>query len=158
MESIAGLTPRVSLTASYATTLGPGARQSGNSLGISISIPVCESWQAATKVKEARLTMEKARNQAENTVKEIEAMLEKAVIETGNYYGKSISARDKLKAAEELLDASALKYGQGLLSATDYLLAKSELDRARTDFLNARWQYNFHVRIIEYYLSRYENR
>ncbi|MBQ0024659.1 MAG: TolC family protein [Bacteroidales bacterium] len=154
-QSIAMLSPEISFVAGYSASLGPSSHRLGDSFGISISLPICGAWQHLAKVQEAKIGIRKAETEAGRVRREIESLLEKITIETENCYGKALAARDALKASEELMRTSELKYSRGLMTATDYLLSRNELDKARSTFLKEKWQYLFRSRIIEYYMTRY---
>ena len=89
------------------------------------------------------------------TRRELESALERAVIESSNSYSKSAAALENVKALKESLRINRLKYEQGLITVTDYTLAKSEYDKALSAFLKARWQYVFQLKVIDYYMSDY---
>lgn len=153
--SIGSLSPTLSLRAEYCTPVRQTAPLNTSYAGLNISMPVFGNWRRIAQIAEARHAVRQARMEAYATRRELESALERAVIESSNSYSKSAAALENVKALKESLRINRLKYEQGLITVTDYTLAKSEYDKALSAFLKARWQYVFQLKVIDYYMSDY---
>ena len=52
---------------------------------------------------------------------------------------------------QELLSVTEAKYNLGAASALDYIVARNQHAKARSDFLQAKWQYLFQLKLLERY-------
>lgn len=155
LKSISELFPVFSLTADYSS---PFIRSKGaeiKSVGLRLSVPVLSSWQLGPRIREAKQQRRQAEVESYSTLRNLQTAIESVFIESSNSYSKSMAAQENVRALEESLRINRLKYEQGMITATDYTLAKSEYDKARSSFLNAKWQHIFQLKIIDYYVSEY---
>lgn len=155
LKSISELFPAFSLTADYSS---PFIRSKGpdiKSVGLRLSIPILSSWQFGPHIREAKQQKKQAEVESYSTLRKLQTAIERVFIESSNSYSKTVAARENVRALDESLRINRLKYEQGMITATDYILAKSEYDKARSSFLNAKWQHIFQLKIIDYYVSEY---
>lgn len=148
----ASLSPKVSVVSEFG-----GNKQMWNKFadnhGICISLPITGRWNSAAHLHKSRLEVQKAELESYITLREVESGIEQALIEAEGCYGKALAAEGNVTALGESLRISRLKFEQGLITASDYITAKSQYEKARSAFLKAKWQYLFQVKIIDYYLS-----
>ena len=157
LKSLSELSPSVSLRADWAMSFGNGPQVPVKSVGLHVALPFLSGWHYGPQIREASLERKRAEIESYAIMRELETTFERAVIESGNCYSKSLAALENVRALEESLRINRLKYEQGMITATGYILAKSEYEKARSAFLKAKWQYMFQLKVIEHYLSSYEN-
>ncbi len=58
-----------------------------------------------------------------------------------------------LRALEESFRYTQEKFNLGMLTSLDYNLAKSNLDKAQSDLLQAKYNYIFNRKILDFYLG-----
>ena len=89
--------------------------------------------------------------EAERARVEIVDEIRTAAIEAENACQHYLSARETLDAMQELLQVTEAKYDLGAASALDYVLARNQHFKAMSDYLQAKWQYLFQLRLLEHY-------
>jgi outer membrane protein TolC len=52
---------------------------------------------------------------------------------------------------QQLLDVTEAKYNLGAATALDYIVARNKRFKAATDYLQAKWQYLFQLKLLERY-------
>ena len=82
---------------------------------------------------------------------QVEEEIRGAAIEADNCCQRYLSAEETLQAMQELLSVTEAKYNLGAASALDYIVARNQHAKARSDFLQAKWQYLFQLKLLEYY-------
>lgn len=121
------------------------------SMGISLSIPIFNQWQVKTSIKNAELSVKNSeielRSKHQNLYKEIQ----QAISDADSYYQQYCASEINMKAMEESFRYVEQKFNIGVLNGTDYTVAKTNLSKAQSDFLQAKYQYVFQLKIIDFY-------
>lgn len=123
----------------------------GSSFGLSLRIPVLNGFRASNSVKRAEVFYEKQKNR----LGEEELVLEK-IIHT--VYADAIGALKVYEAAQKTLNAQneAFRYAQerfnvGVLNSFDFSQIKNRVVKANSDFLRAKYDFIFKVKLLEFY-------
>ena len=156
----ARLYPSLSASVGYGTFFTDGQngaffpqldKNKQHSLGFSLNFPIFNGLGYRTNVKNAKLAVENSRIdleiQKQNLYKDVQTA-----------YNEEYSALQKVKAAKVTLESTKEsftytenKFNVGALSGTDYRVAKSNLFKAQSDFLQAKYQYLFESKILDFY-------
>jgi outer membrane protein len=121
------------------------------SLGISLSLPIFNRFSTHSNVQRARISLQ----QAEITVRERENTLRQQIESAYNdaqAAAKTYEANEKqVRALEETFRAVQNQYNLGAVNFTDFQVASNNLYRAKSDFVRAKYDYIFKVKILEFY-------
>ena len=152
--------PTISLSGGYGTYFSdsqdtPYFRQFNNnrnpSVGIGLSIPIFNGWRNNTAIRNARLSVKNAeldlRIASQNLLKDIQQAYNEAV----SCFEKYNAAKENLAAAKESFRYTMEKFNAGSVSATDYSVAKANLFKAESEFLQGKYQFIFQTKILNYY-------
>ena len=124
------------------------------SVSFRLSIPIFNRWQTSTQVKNARLYAEQARlniRNAENTLyKEIQTAYSQAEAAAARY----ISSRKAVDANRKAFDDTENRFKLGLIDATVYNQAKTQLANAESDFLQSKYDFIFRMKILDFYAGK----
>ena len=121
------------------------------SVALRLTIPIFDSWQAAAQLKKSRLALDMARLTAEKIQTQVLEEIRSAGIEAENCLQQYLSSEETLHAMQRLLEITEAKYNLGAATALDYIVARNKRLKAATDFLQAKWQYLFQLRLLERY-------
>lgn len=121
------------------------------SVSLRLQIPLFDSWQAATQLKKSRLALDMARLSAEKMQTQVLEEMRSAGIEAENCLQRYLSSEETLQAMQSLLEITEAKYNLGAATALDYLVARNNRLKAVSDYLQAKWQYLFQLRLLERY-------
>ena len=155
-----GFLPTVNLTAGYGTYYSSSGEESfrkqlsenrNPSIGVSVVIPVFDGLQAASALRTSRTNLRLAELGAAQVRKEIDSEIRSCAVEAENCRQKYLSARETVQAMKSLLDVTEAKYGLGASTALDYLIARNNHYKAVSDYLRAKWQYLFQIKMLERY-------
>jgi outer membrane protein len=76
-------------------------------------------------------------------------------------YFNMTAALDRYKTLSNQVDAytqsfhaAEVRFTQGVGSTVEYLIAKNNLDRAKTNLIVARYEYLLRIKILDYYQQR----
>ena len=120
-------------------------------LGISISMPILSGRTISTNIRNANLGVQ----QAQIDMKNRQQLLYKEIQQANN---DAISAFERYKATLQNVESmeESFRYVQqkldvGMLNGTDFTVAKTNLFRVQSDNLQAKYQYVFQLKILDFY-------
>lgn len=160
-QAKAAFLPSLRMSASYGTYYSSASEEAfrtqldenrNPSLSLQLEIPVFQAFQAGTRLRKSRLACEQARLEVEKARIRVADEIRSAVIEAENSCQQFRSSEETLRAMRSLLEATEAKYNLGAASALDYILARNKHSKAVSDYLQAKWQYLFQLRMLERYL------
>jgi outer membrane protein len=123
----------------------------GGDLALNLSIPIFSKFQNQTNVKNARIQMLDMQygllQQKKALYKEIQKARTDAIAALENFN----SRQDAVLASEEAFKYSQQKYDVGTISSVDYNIAKNNLIKSKSDLLQAKYQFVFKVKVLDFY-------
>jgi outer membrane protein len=152
--------PTVSFTAAYGSYFSDSRdvafmtqfnENRNPSLSFGLSIPVFNSWRTNTAIRNARIEVKKS----DINVKSQEQLLYKEIQQAANdahsYFARLKATEDNVKAMQESFRYVQQKFDVGTLNATDYTVAKANLFKSQSDFYQAKYQFIFQLKILDFY-------
>ena len=126
-------------------------RNSRAQLGVSLNIPIFNGMKTKYRVKMTELSIDDQQLNLENTAKTLRKEIRQA-------YGNAKAAQQKMAAMENSLEASRVAYDYtkaGYDMGKKILLelneSKTRFHKAESDLLQARYEYLYRCKIIEFY-------
>lgn len=123
----------------------------GTSLGLTLNIPLFNGLQARSNVKIAKIGYNQAvfntrmiKNQLKNNISQYMADVDAAL----QSWQKQ---QEQVIAYQELVRVDQIKFNAGALDATDFLVAKTQLQQAEINLIVQRYTYLFKSKILSYY-------
>lgn len=152
-----------SLSSNYAnssqTTLEDNFRQQMNAnfsqgLGVNLNIPIFSNFRNDASLQRARVQ----RSLSEVQSLEVKNQLRQD-IETS--YTNAYAARQayqasltRVAALEEAFRMAQQRFDVGALNSVDFQVAQNNLFNAQADLLNAKYEYIFRVKVLDFYLGK----
>ncbi len=123
-------------------------------LGLSLSIPIFNGWATESSVKRAKINLENVkyndqliRNQAYKSIVQAHA--------------DAIAAQQKYTASQKAASSSneafvyaEKKYNVGMLSSIEFLNVRNTSSRAESDLIQAKYDFIFRLKVIDFYLGK----
>ncbi|MDR0295613.1 MAG: TolC family protein [Prevotellaceae bacterium] len=123
----------------------------GHGIGFSLSIPILSNWAIHTNAKNARLNLYIAQLEVEKQQQTLLKEIQTAANEASAAYNKYKTANRNVTAQQESFRYVEQKFETGLLTATDYNVAKTNLLKAQSEEAQAKYQYVFQLKILDLY-------
>ncbi|MDR3180919.1 MAG: TolC family protein [Prevotellaceae bacterium] len=121
------------------------------SLNFSLSIPIFSNWSIRTNAKNAKLNLHIAQLEVENKRKTLYKEIQSAITDALAAFNKYKAAERNVIAAKESFRYTEQKFEVGSINATDYNISKNNLLKAQSEELQAKYQYIFQLKIIDFY-------
>ncbi|MBS1763536.1 MAG: TolC family protein [Bacteroidetes bacterium] len=126
----------------------------GKSFGISLSIPIFNSWSVNSNIKRSKLSFENAKLNALQVKNETYKTIRTA-------HADAVAAINKYNAATKTNDAqqkaftyTEKKYNAGLLNSLDYINARNNLTKAQSDLLQSKYEMILKLKVLDFYLGK----
>ncbi len=160
------LYPKIHLSASYGTFYSSSSyAQDGNiypfwdqlrdninpSIGIGLSIPIFNNWSVKTQVHNAQIAKSGQEIELDLRKQTLYKDIQTAVVDMQRYFREMEAAQINMAAMEESFRYVEEKFNLGALNGTDYTVAKTNLFKAQSAYYQAKYQYIFQTKILDYY-------
>lgn len=124
------------------------------SVGFSLNIPIFNGLSSRIATRNARLA-------SQNTAIMLELQKQSLYKEIQTAYNEAFNALERMKAAKENMRSiqesftyTENKFNVGMMNATDYNIAKTNLFKAVSAYYQAKYQYLFEVKILDFYKGK----
>lgn len=123
----------------------------GQQLSIGVRIPILNRWEVNNNIAKAKIQLE----DSQYNLDQIKQSLMKEIQQA---YNDAVSAREKFNSATEAVDSyreaftyTEQKYNVGIVNSVEYNIAKNNFIKAESDLLQAKYEYVFSVKILDFY-------
>ncbi len=120
-------------------------------LGFGLSFPLFQNWTNVTNSKNTKLSLRIAELEVENRQKALYKEIQQAITDASAAYNKYNAGEQNVKAMQESFRYTQEKFDVGMVTATDFSVAKNNLFKAQSDMLQAKYQYVFQLKILDFY-------
>jgi len=148
------------LTNSYQNIYGPysfGNKLKDNftqAIGLSLSIPIFNRFNAHTNVKKAEINYENARISTEIAKRTLAKTIYQAVLDARASERQYQSSVQTYEANKDAFNIIKQRYDVGLENSLNYNTSLTNLNKSQNDMIQARYQMVFRSKVIDYYLGK----
>lgn len=154
-----GYYPSVSLRADYGDRYyNPGGTlsnqlkgNSGASVGIGVNIPIFNRYDTRNSVRSAEISIKNAELEVENAKKTLYKEIQQAWFNATNALEKFNASKEAVTQSEIASKFAEEKFNSGKASAYEYYEARMKLVSATSNLLQAKYNYVFTVKILDFY-------
>lgn len=122
-------------------------------VSLSLNIPIFSKFTTRRNVQRQKLALRQAEYALRTVEKQVAREVTQALIDARTAWEKYLGAQKYVASAEEAARQVERKYDLGAASVTDYNAAVSAQVRARSQLLQAKYEYVFKTKIITYYMQ-----
>jgi outer membrane protein len=124
------------------------------SISFGLNIPIFNGWQTNATISKAKIAIQSAEYTLQTTKNTLYKSIQQA-------YADAVAALNKYKSSQKSVDAlkeaykySEQKFNVGLVNTTDYNDAKNKLAEAESNLLQAKYEYVFRLKILDFYMGK----
>jgi outer membrane protein len=132
--------------------------QLGNNLnsfvGVNVQIPIFTAFQSKTLVNLAKIQEKSAATLSESLKLQLKQAIEQAHLNTTTAYDRFAILTRQVQAFQQSFNAAEKRFTEGVIHSVDYLIVKNNLDRARANWVNARYEYLLRVKVLDFYKGK----
>jgi outer membrane protein len=123
-------------------------------LQLSLSVPIFNNYRAKTQVSNAIIQKKIQEYAVENTKLQLRQSIETAYNNMTAASKRYAVSQRQVEALELAFKASESRFNVGALNSVDYNLAKTNLDRAKVNLVQNKYDYIFRTKILDYYQNK----
>jgi outer membrane protein len=124
------------------------------SLGVQMNIPFFTRLQTRTQVNNARLQVLKTELDLESAKKLLRSDIETAQTNALAALNRYISNQKAVSSMKEAFRYSQEKLNVGMVNAVEYNAAKTQLSKAESDLVQAKYEFIFRTKILDFYRGK----
>jgi len=142
----------------YITKKTPFADQFRNnvnkSFGLTLSVPLFNGLQTSTGVKNAKLNALNAKYSQDIAKQNLYKNIAQAYVNAKASLNKYYASKSSVEAANESFKYAQQKFNAGVISAFDFSTSKNRLFAAESNLLQAKYDYIFKLKVLDYYQGK----
>ena len=120
-------------------------------IGIRFSIPILQGRTISTNIRNASLGVQQAQIDMKNRQQQLYKEIQQANNNALSWFERYKATVQNVKSMEESFRYVQQKLEVGMLNGTDFTVAKTNLFRAQSDNLQAKYQYVLQLKILDFY-------
>ena len=126
----------------------------GSGFGVAASIPIFNNLRTKYRVDQAKVQLKAAeldKAQADLTLRQ---NIEQAYANMESAYNRYKAVDDQYREYAESFRANEIRFNEGVINSFEYLQAKNNMDRARLNLTQIRYEYIFRTKILDYFQGK----
>jgi outer membrane protein len=131
--------------------LGENTRQG---MGISAQIPIFNGFQSRIRIQQAQLSVKIAQLSTSQLQVQLQSDIQRAVLDVKGSQKRLAAAEKSLKATENAVANTQKRFDLGVVNAFEYTSALNTLTSAKSNLLQAQYDYLFKLKILDFYQGK----
>ncbi|MBI3519507.1 MAG: TolC family protein [Bacteroidetes bacterium] len=124
------------------------------SVGFTLSVPIFNGLQTVTGIKNAKLTALNAKYSQDLAEQNLYKTIAQAYANARAALNKYNANKSSVEANEQSFFYAQQKYNVGAISTFDYNNAKTRLQNAQSNLVQAKYDYVFKLKVLDYYQGK----
>ncbi|QJW92220.1 TolC family protein [Spirosoma taeanense] len=130
------------------------ANNFNRSVSLILRVPIFQGYQSRNRITTARISQQSAELTALNTRLQLRQQIETAYTNMRAGANRYRATQTQVVSLERAFQVAESRLNAGAINATDYSIAKTNLDRARASLVQAKYDYVFRTKILDYYQNK----
>jgi outer membrane protein len=124
-------------------------RNSG--VGLQMTVPILNGWQVTKSISNSKLDVQSSQYELEATKKQLYKSIQQAYTDAAAAIKKYNSSLKAVASTEESFRYTEQKFNVGMVTSVDYNVAKTQLIRSQSDMSQAKYEYVFKTKVLDFY-------
>ena len=124
------------------------------SLSLFLRVPIFQGNLSRNRITTAKIQQQNAELTAQNTRLTLRQQIETAYTQMRAGANRYKATQAQVASLERAFQMAESRLNAGAINATDYNIAKTNLDRARASLVQAKYDYIFRTKILDYYQNK----
>ena len=124
------------------------------SLSFSLSIPLFNGWMTNASITNAKIAVMSAQNDLQKTKNQLRKEVEQVRADVVAAEKQFQFTKKSAEALQESFNYNQQKFNEGMLNVYDYNDAKNKLIKAESDLLQAKYDYLFKLKILDFFMGK----
>ena len=120
-------------------------------VGVSVRVPLFNGFRAKNAVQLQKIELETSMLELENTKLLLKQSIEQAYNSMESAFSRYHILLDQVEAFEESYRINEVRFNNGVSNIVEYISSKNNMDSAKLNLNNAKYEYLLRIKIVEYY-------
>jgi len=120
-------------------------------LSFSLYIPILNGWQINKNISNSKLSVNNSQYALEGTKKQLYKYIQQAYTDAVAALKKFNVSKKAIMSTEESFRYTEQKFNVGMVTPVDYNAAKTQLLNAQSDMSQAKYEYIFKTKVLDFY-------
>jgi outer membrane protein len=133
-------------------------RQMNNNLGafagVRVQVPIFNNYQAKNRIKLAINDLKNSQFEAENVKQQLKQNIEQAWLNMQTTLNRHQILMEQVTHFEASYRAAEVRFKNGVINATEFLIVKNNLDRAKINVAQTQFEYIFRTKLLDFYQGK----
>ncbi|MCE7066551.1 TolC family protein [Dyadobacter sp. CY326] len=125
-----------------------------SAVNLNLTIPIFTNFRVKYNVANAKIQQKTYEYQAQQVQLTIRKNVEQAYIDMTNAAKRYSATANQVRALQETFRVSQVRFDVGSINSVEYGIAKANLDRANGNLVQAKYDYVFRTKILDFYMNR----
>jgi outer membrane protein len=125
----------------------------GYNVGLSLSIPIFNGFRVKSGITRAKINKQQSELQLIDQKIKLREAIERAYADAEAALDQYISAEKSLEAQNESFKNAQESYNSGVMTSFDFDQVRNRLVNAQSSMVNAKYNFVFRTKLLEYYLG-----
>ncbi len=122
-----------------------------SAVGVSVRVPILNGLEVRNNVALQKINHQESMVELENTRLQFHQAIEQAHYDMEAALRRYEILQEQVEAYEESFRINEIRFNSGVSTIVEYTISKNNLDNARINLANARYEYLLRVKVLEYY-------
>jgi len=124
------------------------------SYGISLSIPIFNNLQVHNSNELAKIRLQQADLNLQQSKRQLQKSVEQAYTDAMAALKRYDASKKNVNALQENFNYAQQRFDAGVMNSFEYNDNKTRLARAESDLLQAKYEFTFRLKVLDFYLGR----
>ena len=125
-----------------------------SAVGLSVRMPIFNGFEAKNNVALEKISLQESIIEMENTRLQLKQSIEQAHNDMQAAYKRYHILQEQVIAFEESFRINEIRFNSGVSTIVEYTISKNNLDNARINLANAKYEYLLRVKVLDYYRGK----
>lgn len=123
-------------------------------VSLNLNIPIFNGWNVRSNISNSRLQLRNAELQELNVKNQLRQEIEQAYLDMRLASKRFYSSKRRMDAQQEAFRVAQRRLDVGAMNVVDFTVAQNNLNQAQTEFAQAKFDYIFKVKILDFYSGK----
>jgi len=123
-------------------------------LSLSLEVPLFNRWNTQNRISQAKVSMLDAKVNLDQTKQTMYKSIQQGYADAKAAFENYQANFESVRSMEEAFSYTQQKYNVGMVSAVDYNLAKNNFIKAQSDLLQAKYEYIFYTKLLDFWAGK----
>jgi outer membrane protein len=121
---------------------------------LGLNIPILNNFQNRNRIALAKINLQTQSYNEQASIVQLKVSIDQAYVNMTSAFDRYQLIVKQVEAYSESFRISEIRFNAGAITSVDFIIVKGNLDKAKTNLINARYDYLSRTKILDYYQGK----